>query len=305
MSVKHLNILWVIVALAMVVMPGWAAAQDAGVLLERAQVSSLESGAALQVEVTIRNQLSVSVNSVELGLECSGSPKFQKMGRRTMVLEPGASVSAFLVLAGPQGKPRDCSVQLLGYELHKPTDAVIKLLLGTGYSADERAALLASMAGSSTAIAWKSWASQSPNGTPGVSDVLARLLSWYALTHQGGESMDASLNTEGLEKFDQPLQIILAARVQGTSFSSPIAFLLPDGVSTMKDALAVFQKREFLPAAALNEFQLESLKANQPAEPVEKSDFYRNLSLVLLTGIIIWALWGFRKKTRLGVSDDV
>ena len=117
--------------------------------------------------------------------------------------------------------------------------------------------------------------------------------------------MGALLNTQDLEKFDQPLQIILAARAQGTSFSSPIAFLLPEGVSTMKDALGVFQKREFVPAAALDEFQLESLKANQSAEPVEKSDFYRNLSLVLLTGIIIWALWGLRKKSRAGVSDDV
>ena len=305
MRVKHLNILWVIVAFGTCLMPRWAAAEGAGVIIERAQVSSLESGAALQIDVSIRNQLSVAVRAVELGLECQGTPTFEKRGRRTMGVGPGTSVSAFLIVAGPQVKPQDCSVRLLGYELDKPTDAVLQLLLATGYSADERAALLAAQGEHSALIDWRSWASRNPSSTPRVHQVLERLLSWFALTQDNVKPATVLPKVDGLEKYDQPLQIILAARAQGSRFSSPLAFLLPDGVSTMKDAKAVFEKRQFVSAAALDEFKTESLTSNQPIKAEETSNFYRNLSLVLLTGIIIWALWGFRKKSRAGVSNDV
>ena len=77
MSRKHLNILWVIVALGLGLMPGFSWAKGAGVLLERAQVSAVESGEALQVELTIRNQLSVHVNALELAIECLGTTSFK------------------------------------------------------------------------------------------------------------------------------------------------------------------------------------------------------------------------------------
>ena len=301
MSGKHLNILWVIVALAMVTMPLGAWAKGSGVLLERAQVSSVEDGEVLQIDLTLRNQLSVHVRAIELGLECKGEPKFEKMGRRAMGLEPGKSVSAFWRLAGPQVKPQDCSVRLLGYALQQPTQDVIKLLLRTGYSADERAALL-STSEKTTAVDWKEWAQLKPTPTPSVHEVLERLLSWFALSRDPQIAANTLPDVEGLERFDQSLQIVLAARAKGTRFSSPIAFLLPDGVSTMKDAMDAFQKRTFSPVAALSDFQTQPLTSNQPVEPAETSHFYRNLSLVLLTGIVIWALWGFRKKSRVGVK---
>ena len=272
-------------------------------VLERAQVSAAESGEALQVEITLRNQLSVSVSAVELAIECSGTPAFESSGRRAMVLGAGTSVSAFLRLNGPPVKPLDCAVRLLGYVLDQPTGAVVKMLLRTGFSADERAVLLSSQ-GDNTAIDFKKWAEQTPSQTPDVHEVLERLLSWSVLALSSGQA-ESWVAAPELERFDQSLQVVLAAREQGSQFSSPIAFLLPDGVSTMKDAWTVFQKREFGPVKGLKDFQVEVLNNKQTSEPTETSPFYRNLSLVLLSGIIIWALWGLRKKSRLGASNDV
>ena len=294
MSRKHLNILWVIVALGLGLVPSFSWAKGAGVLLERAQVSTVESGEALQVELTIRNQLSVHVNAVELAIECRGTTSFASSGRRAMTLAPGTSVSAYLVLKAPAVKPRDCTVRLLGYVLEKPTEAVLKMLLRTGFSADERAVLLSSL-GTKLGINFQKWSEQTPSQTPDIHEVLERLLSWSVLAAEATETETWSEPPE-LERFDQPLQIVLAAREQGSRFSSPIAFLLPDGVSTMKDAWSVFQKGEFRPVQELKDFQVGVLNNKQAPKPAESDHFYRTLSLVLLSGIIIWALWGLRKK---------
>ena len=231
----------VIVVLLLATAPSYGHAKDAGVVLERAQISAASSGHFLRVEVTLKNQLSVAVEAVELAIACQGIKPWEKMGRRSVVLEPGLSVSSFLMIEGPTEHPGQCNVRILGYDLKDPTAAILKMLLRTGYSADERAALLAAHRANGANLELMTWAQQIPVEKPDVTDVLEQLIGWFALATHGSSDNAVWPTVQGLERLNQPLQVVLTARERGSRFSSPIAFLLPDGLSTMNEVRQRFK----------------------------------------------------------------
>ena len=133
--------------------------------------------------------------------------------------------------------------------LAQPTQAVLKSLLASGYSADERAALLSvrpRQVGIWPGVPWLRKIQENPR----VIHVLERLLSWFALAQQFSEPKDELPAIEGIERMDQPLQVILTARERGTRLTSPLAFVLPEGVSTMKSPDGISRTRLSSRAAA-------------------------------------------------------
>ena len=238
----------------------------------------------------------MAVEAVELAIACQGIKPWEKMGRRSVVLEPGLSVSSFLMIEGPTEHPGQCNVRILGYDLKDPTAAILKMLLRTGYSADERAALLAAHRANGANLELMTWAQQIPVEKPDVTDVLEQLIGWFALATHGSSDNGVWPTVQGLERLNQPLQVVLTARERGSRFSSPIAFLLPDGLSTMDEVRAVFQNDQFIAPESLTELKTEKLKKDTPSSNRETEPFYRNLSLALFVGIILWALFGLRKK---------
>lgn len=307
MRLKHVKRIGLIVAWTTLGWPGNLQASKAGLVLERAQVSVLTGSGLIQAELTLSNQLSSEVNAVELELSCEGFSSEQQwttLGRRAIGLAAGAKVSMFFSVRGPLFEPRQCQAQLLGYRLKKPTASLIKMLLSTGFSADERAALLgAGMAGEHQEIV-KAWSKQPVPETAQVSDVLLRLLSWYALHVEPSDDAKMSDVPQALARFDQPLQVVLSARERGTQYSSPIAFVVPSGASTMTDVLSGFSRTPPARIELLKEFSTQDLKRDEVMAVPESSSFYKKLSFGLMLGIVLWTIWSWRRKNRLGVSED-
>jgi hypothetical protein len=308
MRLKHVKRIGLIVAFAALGWPGNLQASKAGVVLERAQVSVLADSGLIRTELTLSNQLSSEVDAVELELSCEGFSSEQlwaTVGHRAIGLAAGAKVSMFFSVRGPVFTPRQCQAQLLGYRLKKPTGSLIKMLLSTGFSADERAALLgAGMPGEHQEML-KAWSKQPVPETAQVSDVLLRLLSWYAQHVQLSDDSEVSDVPEAMARFDQPLQVVLSARERGTKYSSPIAFLVPSDASTMKDVLDGFSRTPPERIELFKEFSTENLKRDETSGVPESSSFYKKLSFGLMLGIILWTIWSWRRKNRLGVSEDV
>jgi hypothetical protein len=305
MRLKHLKRIGLIVAWVALGLPSHSLASKAGVILERAQVSLLGDSGLVQAELTLNNQLSSEVDAVELELACVGTTEglqWSSAGRRTIGLAAGAKVSVFFSVRGPGFVPSQCSAKLLGYHLNVMTASLMKMLLATGFSADERAALVG--AGESKGLLNQELEKPSPE-VPGVEAVLVKLLGWYANALEPAGGSWGNEKADDLARFDQPLQVVLSARERGTNYSSPIAFVLPSGASTMKQVLDGFRKKSPKRIELLKEFSTQSPAPEKSPESVEPASFYKKLSFGLILGIILWTLWNWRRRSRKGVSSDV
>lgn len=308
MRLKHIKRIGLIVALGALAWPGNLQASKAGVALERAQVSVLGDSGLLQAELTLSNQLSSEVDAIELELSCIGpgpEQRWAKAGHRPIALAAGANVSVFFSVQAPEFVPRQCSAKLLGYRLKKMTASLLKMLLGTGFSADERAALLGAGEPGEHQAKLKEWLAEPIEQTPQVAAVLLRLVSWYAAGLQPSGGIWGSEAVEELRRFDQPLQVVLTARERGTQNSSPIAFLVPKQASTMKEVLDSFRKVPPPRMGILKEFSTTNLKPESTPHVAEPASFYKKLSFGLMLLIVLWTIWSWRRKKRQGVNEDV
>jgi len=289
--------------------PGEPTTVERGLILDKALVKVMAEQGLVQAELDLYNHLSSAVDQIEVELSCSldqTTDPWIKRGSRPLRVMPKEKMTTRLLLKAPTSPVSRCTVKLLGYRVETPTgDALFRLLL-TGLSADERAAVL-SAGNDEASIKFLELNAFTPTKIDGVEvvDVRFQLLAWYAVATARPGKLQGLDSIEGIENFDQPLQIVLTARDRGSVYTSPIAFLIPDNLSTMKQVLNAFKQGAISKVELLEPFVMERPVEPAPEKPEDTWGFYKKLSFGLIIGILLWTIWSWFQKRRLGVSKDV
>lgn len=263
-------------------------AAQLGVSLQKVSIEPVLAERSIRVEATFENQLDVAISHLEIHLSCRViglAVPWQLHGRRDTSVAPGGTLVDSWHVPYPEGKLVSCTTALTGYRPELPSKVILRQLLSTGASADERAALIGVMTWRGRAELGQ-WVLAKLPTSPSVEEVRWRLLCLTALT-PNDVAWKQLRTLKGLERLNQPLQLVLAAKHQGKPEDSPLAALLSSNISTMADAVDYLSANPPAPLVVAELFQspvqesaIEELSQN------ETSKFYGWLALMVVMALV-------------------
>ena len=178
-----------------------------------------------------------------------------------VVVPPGSAVAFELAipLDGPAPEPQAFRTHVLGYTLSEASATLLLGLLDTQAAADEVAAvsflaldgdaparLAVRRRWGKTAELVRGFAAELERPIPerpSERDTFRRLFAARALGVLGGRVSARALRKlaadSGLERFDEPLQVLRIARLMGSRLETPLAFAIPPGAQRMADVVGL------------------------------------------------------------------